>query len=101
MINSMDAVPVLAHPFLNLCERELVEFLPSAKAQGLKGMECYYSLYDERTTALSLELAERFDLARSGGSDFHGAHKPDISLGVGKGNLQIPYEWCNILKSLT
>ena len=101
VINSMDAVPVLAHPFLNLCERELVEFLPSAKAQGLKGMECYYSLYDERTTALSLELAERFGLARSGGSDFHGAHKPDISLGIGKGNLQIPYEWCNILKSLT
>lgn len=101
VINSMDAVPVLAHPFLNLCERELVEFLPSAKAQGLKGMECYYSLYDERTTALSLELSERFGLARSGGSDFHGAHKPDISLGVGKGNLQIPYEWCNILKSLT
>ena len=101
VINSMDAVPVLAHPFLNLCERELVEFLPSAKAQGLKGMECYYSLYDERTTARSLELAERFGLARSGGSDFHGAHKPDISLGIGKGNLQIPYEWCNILKSLT
>ena len=101
VINSMDAVPVLAHPFLNLSEGELVEFLPSAKAQGLKGMECYYSLYDERTTALSLELAERFGLARSGGSDFHGAHKPDISLGIGKGNLQIPYEWCNILKSLT
>lgn len=100
VINSIHAVPVLAHPFLNLTESELTEFLPAAKKQGLGGMECYYSLYDEKVTALSLELSERFGLARSGGSDFHGAHKPDISLGVGKGNLKIPYEWYLNLKSL-
>ena len=27
----------------------------------------------------------------SGGSDFHGDRKPDISLGTGHGNLEIPY----------
>ena len=101
IINSIHAVPVLAHPFLNLNENELIDFLPLAKNQGLRGMECYYSLYDEKTTAASLGLADRFGLACSGGSDFHGAHKPDIRLGVGKGDLNIPYKWALNLKKLS
>ena len=87
------AVPVLAHPFLNLSEEELEVFLPKAKAQGLVGIECYYSKYDEEKTAKSLALAEKYGLLPSGGSDFHGENKPDIALGVGRGNLQIPYDW--------
>lgn len=101
IINSIHAVPVLAHPFLNLDEQRLAEFLPLAKARGLRGMECCYSLYDDKKTELSLKLAAELGLAASGGSDFHGTNKPDIKLGVGKGNLKIPYEWCNILKNLT
>ena len=31
-----------------------------------------------------------FDLLPSGGSDFHGANKPDIQMGTGRGNLHIP-----------
>ncbi|MEI3339541.1 MAG: hypothetical protein V8R80_05970 [Eubacterium sp.] len=38
------------------------------------------------------EMAERFGLLISGGSDFHGTNKPYIKLSVGKGNLKIPYE---------
>ena len=87
------AVPVLAHPFLNLSEEELTEFLPEAKKRGLCGMECYYSKYDEEKTAKSLALADKFSLLPSGGSDFHGENKPDIALGIGRGNLQIPYDW--------
>lgn len=97
-IKSIGAVSVLAHPFLNLSEEELISFLPIAKECGLVGMECYYSLYDEDTTNTSLQLADRFGLLPSGGSDFHGSRKPDIKLGVGKGNLQIPYEWYISLK---
>ena len=97
-IKSIGAVPVLAHPFLNLKEDKLLTILPKAKKQGLIGMECYYPLYDEATTEKSLELAERFCLLPSGGSDFHGSNKPDISLGTGKGNLQIPLEWLQKLK---
>lgn len=97
-IKSIGAVSVLAHPFLNLSKDELLEFLPIAKQGGLVGMECYYSLYDEDTTATSLSLANKFDLLPSGGSDFHGSRKPDIELGIGKGNLKIPYEWYKALK---
>ena len=93
------AVPVLAHPFLSLSEEELLTFLPMAKAQGLVGMECYYSTYDTQTTEISLALAERFGLKPSGGSDFHGSNKPDIQLGIGKGDLLIPYYWATALKT--
>jgi predicted metal-dependent phosphoesterase TrpH len=97
-IKSIGAVPVLAHPFLNLKEDRLIKLLPLAAEKGLVGMECYYPLYDKATTEKSLLLANRFNLLPSGGSDFHGGNKPDISLGIGKGNLQIPYEWSVALK---
>ena len=97
-VNSIGAVPVLAHPFLNLSEAELRAFLPSAKKCGLVGMECYYSLYDETLTGTSMSIADELGLKPSGGSDFHGSNKPDIRLGVGKGNLEIPYEWAKAIK---
>lgn len=90
-IKSINAVSVLAHPFLNLDEERLFTLLPKAKEKGLVGMECFYSLYDEETTRKSIELCDKFGIKYSGGSDFHGENKPDIKLGVGKGNLQIPY----------
>ena len=95
---SIDATPVLAHPFLNLSLEELEIFLPKAKERGLKGMECLYSLYGDEETQASFALADKYILKYSGGSDFHGIVKPDIYLGRGKGNLKIPYEWLEALR---
>ncbi len=92
-LTSLGAVPVLAHPFLNLSYEELEVFLPEAKAAGLAGMECLYSTYSEEETELSFALADRFGLLYSGGSDFHGDRKPDILLGVGRGELRVPAEF--------
>lgn len=97
-IRSIGAVPVLAHPFLNLNKKRLTAFLPDAKLSGLIGMECYYSLYNNNETEKSLEIAKEFGILPSGGSDFHGSNKPDISLGFGKGNLSVPYECATSLK---
>ena len=97
-IKSIGAIPVLAHPFLNLNKDELEILLPLAKERGLVGMECFYSLYDEKTTEASFALADKFELKYSGGSDFHGENKPNIMLGVGKGNLKIPYSPASALK---
>ena len=99
-IRDIGAVPVLAHPFLNLDEAELTAFLPSAKEQGLLGMECCYSLYSEEETEKSRTIADAFGLAPSGGSDFHGTNKPDIRLGSGKGNLAVPHAWAVALREL-
>lgn len=92
-LKEIGAVPVLAHPFLNLDEEELERLLPRAKERGLVGMECVYSANNEETTAKSFALADRFVLRYFGGSDFHGANKPDIALGIGRGHLQIPGSW--------
>lgn len=89
-IRALGAVSVLAHPFLNLDETRLRVFLKEAKNSGLVGMEVYYPLFDEEQTCLAACIAEEFDLLKSGGSDFHGANKPDIRIGTGKGNLCIP-----------
>ena len=96
-IKSIGAVAVLAHPFLNLSEEKLREFL--SQADGLDGMEVYYPLFDAEQTALAEQIAEEFGLAKSGGSDFHGANKPDIRIGTGKGTLAVPVTCLEELKS--
>ena len=99
IIRQLGAASVLAHPYLNLKQDELTVFLEQATKQGLQGMEVYYSNYDEATTALALDTAVAFGLKKSGGSDFHGTNKPDIRLGEGRGNLQIPASWLEELKN--
>ena len=89
----------MAHPLLNLSYEELCEFLPQAKGKGLCGLETIYSLFDEQTTMKVKELANRFQLLESGGSDFHGKNKPDIKIGIGKGGLIIPIDFYLNLKS--
>lgn len=89
-IKSIGAVAVLAHPFLNLDEKGLREFLPRAVDAGLDGMEVYYAKFSQPETALAERIAKEYNLLPSGGSDFHGDNKPDIAMGVGRGDLRIP-----------
>ena len=97
-LRSIGAVPVLAHPFLSLTEEELRPFLREAVKHGLCGMETVYSTYDEETARLAASIAEEYGLKHSGGSDFHGGRKPDISMGTGRGNLCIPVEFVEELR---
>jgi hypothetical protein len=61
-------------------------------------METMHSSYTPERIALAESIAEEFHLLSSGGSDFHGSVKPDISLGTGKGWLCIPSEiYSNLL----
>ena len=97
-LRSLGAVSVLAHPFLNLTAEELRVFLPEAKQHGLTAMETHYSKFSPEETALARSIAREFDLAESGGSDFHGDVKPDILLGTGRGDLKVPAEFVSILE---
>ena len=87
------AAAIMAHPFLSLSLEELERFLPEMKEAGLDAIETRYSEFDENTTRIAIDLAERYGLGQSGGSDFHGLTKPDISLGTGKGDLVVPFEF--------
>ena len=97
LIRSVNAVPVLAHPLLNMSPSELKKFLPQAKKWGLAGMECIYSAYDDQAIANSFALAESCGLQPSGGSDFHGDIRPEAPLGNPR--HPIPYEFCQTLES--
>ena len=98
-IKSIGAVAVMAHPLLKLNEEELREFLNRACPCGLDAMETNYVTFDEETTRTAVRIAEEYHLLQSGGSDFHGANKPGISLGTGYGNLAVPLEFLKKLKS--
>lgn len=90
-IKSIGAVAVLAHPFLSLGEPQLHEFLREAVDAGLDAMEVFYSKFSAEQTKRAEEIATQYGLLYSGGSDFHGANKPDTQLGYGKNNLHISY----------
>ncbi len=92
-------VPVLAHPiFLHLGTDELDELVSNLALVGLKGIEAYYVENSEEDTKILLEIASKYNLVATGGSDFHGSFKPTIALGKGHGNLQVPYEVVENLK---
>lgn len=95
---SIGAVPVWAHPFLKMDADEVDAFLPIAKSHGLAGIETVYSEYNEETAKAAEALAKKHGLKQSGGSDFHGKKKPHISMGRGKGNLEIPFAFYENLK---
>lgn len=87
--------PVLAHPYqYELGDAGLRRLIETAKTLGAVGMECVYSKYDEAQTAALLALCGEYDLAPTGGSDFHGASKPNILIGTTKA----PYAYLERLK---
>ena len=89
-LHSIGAVPILAHPFLDLTVEQLDLFLPQAKEAGLIGMETLYSCFDAAEREAAACAAGKYGLLPSGGSDFHGGNKPDIQLGRGRGDLFVP-----------
>jgi len=85
------AVVALAHPFSLGLDRAGLEGVVAELAEaGLAGLECYYSRYSPEERAELAELAKRYDLVATGGSDYHGKFKPDIAVGVGTGDLEVP-----------
>lgn len=90
LILSADGIPILAHPILyHLSDDNLDRLVCSLKAAGLIGIEAMYSTYSPSEERQVRKLAEKYNLRISGGSDFHGKHKPNIDLGNGMGNLCI------------
>jgi 3',5'-nucleoside bisphosphate phosphatase len=66
--------------------------LKMLKELGLDGMECYYPSYSKEDTLRCAKYIEDFDFIKSGGTDFHGANRPQIKLGVGEGDFNVPDE---------
>ena len=90
-IKEARGLAILAHPtWVKLKDQSLTEMVRRLKADGLDGVEVYYSTHAARQTREYLSLAHQLGLLVTGGSDFHGLTKPDIEVGIGKGSLHIP-----------
>lgn len=99
LIRAAGGIPVLAHPFtLGLSNPDIRKLLAEMKESGLIGLEVYYSEHSRQMVSEYLGMAAFFDLTPTGGSDFHGANKPEIKLGRGFGSLKIPYSVLEDLK---
>ncbi len=97
-LRKIKAVSVLAHPLKEIDASALRDMLSEIKDSGLIGIETMHSSYTEEQIRVSKEIAREFGLLESGGSDFHGSNKPGVQLGVGKGNLAVPFEFYEALK---
>jgi len=98
-IRSAGGIPVLAHPAtLQLSDKALFDRLKEMKDDGLGGIEVYGAENNTQRIQTLSNWANELNLLRTGGTDFHGANTPDLKLGTGFGNLQIPDEILETLR---
>lgn len=91
LIKGAGGIPVLAHPLLyKMSVTELHNLLAELKEYGLQGIEAMYSRNRGNDEAFVRKLADEYGLFITGGTDFHGANKPDLEIGCGEGNLRVP-----------
>lgn len=94
-------IPVLAHPIIyKLSEKDLNIAVKDLKDKGLCGIECYYPSNTLNQTNFLIELAKKYNLKITGGSDFHGENRPNVSLGNIFLEKQIDYEILEDLKTI-
>lgn len=93
-------VPVLAHPFtLNLPFEDLELFVAELTAAGLAGIEGYHGDMPETEQEPYRALGRSHGLIVSGGSDYHGAMRPDRGMPGGKHHVTVPEEVLEQLRS--
>jgi predicted metal-dependent phosphoesterase TrpH len=92
-IRGAGGVPVLAHPaLLNINDDfQLEELIQNLIKIGMRGIEVYYPEHSPAQMQRYSELAGKYNLLMTGGTDFHGSITPKIEMGTGKGTLFIPY----------
>lgn len=90
-IREAGGVPVVAHPGRFAGGGfHWDEAMAELQRQGLEGLEGYYGEYRAAEQAYFLALARRLGMVITGGSDYHGTHKPGLRLGRGRGGLKVP-----------
>jgi 3',5'-nucleoside bisphosphate phosphatase len=84
-------VAVLAHPLsLELGAGRLEALVAGLAEAGLGGIEAVYGAYHPEQRRALRRMARRHGLVATGGSDYHGSFKPDLEVGTGMGDLDVP-----------
>lgn len=85
------AVPVIAHPHtLGVSADDYRTAFLQLTDVGLGGIEAYYGEYSPDQRAHLADLCSRLGIVATGGSDYHGSYKTGLSMGTGRGDLNVP-----------
>jgi 3',5'-nucleoside bisphosphate phosphatase len=101
-IRKAGGITVLAHPFtLNQPEpADLDALIGELKEKGLDGIEVYYPEHSDGQRKLYRDVAQKYGLVISGGSDFHGLTKDAVDLGEGyDGDRELTYSLVEAIKA--
>ena len=91
LIHQAGGVAVLAHPGLNRSD----DVIPGMVAAALDGIECFHTKHSTATAEHYLEIADRFRLLVTGGSDCHGLSKGQPLIGT----VKLPYQHVEALRA--
>ncbi|MGQ9920546.1 MAG: PHP domain-containing protein [Desulfobacca sp.] len=102
LIRAAGGVAALAHPFTleYSSAGQLRQLLAQLVTWGLAAIEVYYPEHTPERQELYRALAREFGLLMTGGSDYHGAIKPDIKLGQVGSGVTLGYEVVEKLRRL-
>ena len=82
LIREAGGKAVLAHPMqYDLTPEALRDLARRCREAGFTGLEALYPGYGPETVEMLKALARDFGLLITGGSDYHGAHRPENPLG--------------------
>jgi predicted metal-dependent phosphoesterase TrpH len=84
LIHQAGGLAVMAHPGLNRTD----DIIPGLVKAGLDGIECFHTKHSTVMAERYLEIAEKYDLLVTGGSDCHGFSKKAPLIGT----VKLPYE---------
>ena len=91
LIHQAGGLAVMAHPGLNRTD----EIIPELVDAGLDGIECFHTKHSTKTAERYLEIADKYNLLVTGGSDCHGFSKGKPLIGT----VKLPYEHVEKLKA--
>ena len=92
-VRAAGGIASLAHPVR--VKGDIAALMPELCASGLNAIEAYHSDHTPEDTELYLGLAGRYGLHVTGGSDYHGAIKPNVRLG----SLRVPEDLVDRLRA--
>ncbi len=97
-IREAGGIASLAHPVR--VNGDVTALMPELCDAGMNAIEAYHSDHGPAETEMYLDLARKYGILVTGGSDYHGAVKPAVRLGTGcDGNLKVPRDLVEKLKS--
>ena len=90
LIHQANGLAVMAHPGLNRTD----EVIPDLVDAGMDGIECFHTKHSTAVSEHYLEIADKYNLLVTGGSDCHGMSKGKPLIGT----VKLPYQHVEKLK---